>query len=150
MYLLQPIPLTVSVLSLLFACLDWKFREVPVWLILATDVLGIGLCIFGRREAFSILYAVIPGILMILFSFVSDGTLGLGDGAFVCSMGLYMSWQQVCILLATAFLAAGLTALGMIVCFMMKGAAVRRKKLPFLCFMPPGVIMAFMLVQGET
>lgn len=145
MYLLQPLPLTAMVLTLLYAYLDWKTREVPVWLVLLTLIVGMMLCFRENRTVVSVLCAVIPGTAMLLFSLVSGGALGIGDGAYVAAMALFLTWQQVCILLSAAFLAAGLTALTVIVRTMARGEGCRKQTLPLLCFMPAGLAAAFLL-----
>jgi len=144
MYILQPLPITALILSLMFAYYDWKTREAPLWLILTAGAIGLGICISAKREFISVLYALIPGILMILLSFATEGKLGIGDGIFVSILALFMEWKQVCIMTGVAFFLAGVLSLGMIAVAQIHGYCVRERKLPFLCFMPLGVILAFL------
>lgn len=145
MYLLQPLPIAVLLLALLYAYLDWETREVPLWLLAVTAVIGVAYCISRGRQPGSIAQALIPGIMMFLLSVLSDGALGTGDSVYICVMALFMSWQQVCLLLCAAFLLAGTAALAITVRAVIRGRRIKQMTLPLLCFMPAGVILAFYL-----
>ena len=98
----------------------------------------------GFRTAAGILgaasAAVLPGLLMLALSFLTEGKLGKADGYMVLSIGLFLGWELCMAVLAAACLLAALYA----------GMGIALKKLTRrsrICF-APFLLAATLLVWG--
>jgi len=136
MLVLQPQIWVLMGLSILFGICDLRNRHVPVLFFVLGTVMGAAICVLNRREILSVTAAAIPGILLILLSFCSEGGIGIGDGHFFLMTGLFLEWKAVLILAAVSFLLAATVSLGVILSGFWNGRRVRKRGLPFLSFIP--------------
>lgn len=87
--------------------------------------------------SFDTLYCLIPGVLTILLSFVSKGSVGLGDALMILSLGLYMKANEILSVIMVAVTLAGIVAL-VCVTVLKKG---RKYELPFIPFLYIGFVV---------
>ena len=122
------------------AICDLRRREIS--LMYSAAFAGIGICMsvmHGRRPA-ELLYSVIPGLILMLFSVITRGGIGFGDGIVVSVMGLFLNWQETA---AVCGIGLMLSATGAGIWF-----AIRRRRkdtLPFLPFLLAGYVTAMLL-----
>ena len=72
------------------AIYDIKTKRLPLWLLLFFSVISIVYVFFSTKDSFNI-FSFIPGIFMLIISFISNYSLGLGDSIFILSLGLLLS-----------------------------------------------------------
>ena len=111
--------------------LDFKYREIPIWLLLAGGVVGGCFCFYEERPAMQLLLSLVPGIVALGFSWVSKEMMGYGDGMVLLVLGSYMSLSQLLSTGLFAFGLAGLAALVLLVVFHKKG----KYRIPFIPFL---------------
>ena len=110
---------------------DLKYKEIPLWFSLAGGCAGLLFCIDEKRELLQILLAILPGILLLLFSWITKEVIGYGDGLTVLVLGMYMSLSQMAVVGVLAFGVAGVVALALLV-FCKKTGGYRMPFIPFL------------------
>ena len=122
------------------AICDLRRREIS--LLYSAAFAGIGICMsvmHGRGPA-ELLYSVIPGLVLMVFSVITRGDIGFGDGIVVFVMGLFLSWQETATVCGIGLM---LSATGAGIWF-----AIRRRRkdtLPFLPFLLAGYVTAMLL-----
>lgn len=117
--------------------IDLRYKEIPVWISVAGAVVGIVISLLEKREMLSILLAILPGVIALLFAKVSRETIGYGDGVLFLVMGMYMSWEEVLEIVILAFGIAGVCALILIVVFQKK----RNYQIPFVPFLAASYLL---------
>ena len=80
----------------------------------------------------SILVACVPGILGLVFSWLTKEVVGYGDGIVLMILGMYLSLERLIFIGMIAFEIAGVVALVLLVIFRKKGS-YRIPFVPFLC-----------------
>ena len=112
-------------------CIDYKYKEIPLWLSLLGGGIGVIFCIYEGREWTNILLACVPGILALVFSFFTQEVMGYGDGIVFVVMGIFMSVSQILSIGMIAFILAGVVALALLVVFRKRG----NYQIPFIPFL---------------
>jgi len=143
MHILQPEIMVLTVLSVLFAIFDHQTRRVPVFLFILGTILGISVSAIGRREIVSVLAAMIPGILLVVLSVCTEGGIGIGDGHYFLIAALFLEWRETVLLAVLSFSLAAAVSLGMILAGCFTERNMKKKKLPFLVFMPVSLLAIF-------
>ncbi len=125
---------------------DWKYMCIPVWLLGAGVLGGIGNIVYNclqesGADGYSLL-AFLPGVLAIALAFLTRKEIGYGDGILLLGMGGCMGaehvWQAACLaLLAAFFVGVGLVS---------TRKATLKHKMPFVPFLAFG---SFLVVGGE-
>lgn len=111
--------------------LDFKYKEIPLWLSVAGGMLGVFFCVLEKRSLMQVLLALVPGVVALIFSWVTKEIMGYGDGIALLVLGFYMSWSQLLSTGMLAFCLAGLVALVLLVVFRKRG----RYRIPFIPFL---------------
>lgn len=101
----------LGVVLLIQGLIDLKHKEIPILVSVMGAVVGIGICILEKREIGSLLLAILPGIVALLFARMSHEALGYGDGVLFVVMGIYLSLENVLEIALIAFGMAGVWAL---------------------------------------
>jgi leader peptidase (prepilin peptidase)/N-methyltransferase len=112
--------------------IDFKHKEIPMWLVMLGGVIGIGFCIWEGRSIEGIMLSSLPGILTLVFSRLTKEVIGYGDGIVMGILGLFWKIGQLLSIGMTAFVLAGMVALVLLVVFQKKGSS-RMPFIPFLC-----------------
>lgn len=111
--------------------LDFKFKEIPLWLSLVGGGIGVICSIVENRTWTSLLVACVPGIVCLFFSWMTKEVIGYGDGVIFVVMGTYMSASKLISIGMLAFGLAGIVALILLVVFHKKG----KDQIPFIPFL---------------
>lgn len=111
---------------------DWKEKQINAGIFLAAAICGIALQAGVQNEnVWSVLTGVGVGVVLLLFAWITGGSVGEGDGMMIMICGIYLGFWKIISLFMTALVMAGSTALFMIV-VRKKG---RNYRLPFVPFM---------------
>ena len=118
-------------------CIDFKYKMIPLWLSVVGAVLGAGFCIMEKRDVESILWALVPGILAMIFSKLTNEVMGYGDGITLMVLGVFLPLERIVSIGMLAFVIAGVAALFLLVVFRKKGSY----RIPFVPFLAVAYVM---------
>ena len=135
----------ILVLGLLSLCSleDVKYRRLTVIYILMFGIVGVILHMFAPVcSIYSILWGMLLGIVLILISIATRGSLGLGDGILLVVTGVYLGGYGNLQLFLYGLLLSALCSLGLLV-------LKRKKRKDEIAFVPFLLLSYFLLLfQG--
>ena len=126
--------LYIGLFILLIPCgiYDWRTRLIPVWYV------GIFSCLavlyhlmFSAGIFLEIALGAGMGLLFVLISRISKGSLGMGDAVVITAVGLWCGIRDSITIILFAFIMAGFAG-GIWMLFRMKN---RRESMPFVPFL---------------
>ncbi|MCL2050567.1 MAG: prepilin peptidase [Lachnospiraceae bacterium] len=116
-------------LSTLF---DIKSKKIPLQLIIIFGLTIIGISLqYGRFNSWEILVRIMPGIFLLLISFVTKEAIGYGDGIVILLIGLGMDIQVMVSFIMIAFLLSAIVS----IIILIKKKGDRQTRLPFMPFL---------------
>ncbi len=99
----------------------------------------------GGIDWWGLALSVMPGMLMMALSLVTEGKIGMGDGILTCGLGLGLGLEMTSYVIMGALVAASVT--GMLMLALRKVS--RSTKLPFVPFVTFGLgVMALVVGKG--
>ena len=125
--------------------IDFKYKEIPLWLSILGGTIGVVFCITENRPFTSVLSACFPGILMLGFSWLTKEVIGYGDGIVLMVMGIYLTISQLLSIGMMAFCVAGVVALLLLVLCKKNGSY----RIPFVPFLAISYGIQYMLEHGD-
>lgn len=95
---------------------DCRHREFAVWPVLAgagaeAVILMLSGCLHSPEE---LLAGCVPGLLICLYSFITKGAVGMGDGLCILLTGLFLGMEEILQISLFSFLAAAVIGLVML------------------------------------
>lgn len=126
-------------------CVDFKYKEIPLWFSLLGGIIGVGFCVAEERAGIEILCGVMPGVLALGFSWLTKEVIGYGDGIVLVVMGIYLPIREILSLGMMAFSIAGVIALILMTVFKKKG----NYRIPFLPFLAVAYWIDYLIRIGE-
>ena len=127
------------VLALLVGCAicDWKWREIPLYLliVMSVDVLILAIGCDGQSLG-SRLGGALIGVLFFLIGKCTKEAIGYGDSWLMLALGVYLGAMRLLQLLFTASLAAGILSLF----FLWKKRWKKTETIPFVPFLMVGYL----------
>lgn len=123
---------------LISAYRDWKEKSVYLYLLMGTGIAGLVFhIIFQEHTIIDVLGGIAIGVLVLLFSLLSRGGIGSGDGLTLMVSGIFLGFEKNMELFITAICFSAVMALFLLV--------VRRKarsyRIPFLPFLLASYLM---------
>lgn len=120
---------------------DMKNRTVHVAIIVLFGILGMTMFFCGeKRDILSLAGGVMAGVFLMLFSILTRGAVGFGDGLVVSVAGIWLGGAKTILILMGGFLLV--TATGMI------GICLRKmngkSELPFVPFFALSYLLFYM------
>lgn len=118
--------------------------DIRVFFIAAALLLCLYLYFVRSGNALSIkelLYSVAPNLLLLLFSKISDEALGGGDVLFFLLLGLTVGLRRLLAIMLLSFGFAGVVSLFLVAAESFRGRSCRFRRLPFLPFTAPSVLL---------
>ena len=91
----------------LAAATDLKSRTISKGFLLIFMLLGILWWLFSQRPFSETLLAMLPGVVLLLFSRITAGEIGEGDGWFFVVSGLFLSWREAAVLFLSGLMLCG-------------------------------------------
>ena len=127
------------VLALLVACAicDWKWREIPLYLliVMSVDVLILAIGCGGLRLGLRLGGALV-GVLFFLIGKCTKEAIGYGDSWLMLLLGVYLGAMQLLQLLLIASVVAGVISLF----FLWKKRWKKTVAIPFVPFLVVGYL----------
>lgn len=111
-----------------FAVYDLKWKKVKMT---AVALLGAGAVlyrIFTGTGASELVLGLLPGIVLLVVSFVTKESIGQGDGMVLCILGVFCGAKQAVAILGMAFTLCALLAVILLAC----KRVTKKTELPFL------------------
>ena len=118
---------------------DVRRHEISPVLTAAGGVLGVVLHM-GAVPGISLPVSMLPGICFLLFSFLSRGAVGAGDGLILIALAGCLSVTDICIVAAYGMILASVYA-----CIMLIGGSDGRRSFAFVPFLLGGYVLYLML-----
>lgn len=115
----------------ILGCVDFKWKEIPLWFSVVGGVIGIVSCVVEEREILDVLISCLPGVLSIGVSWLTKEMIGYGDGIVLLMMGVYLPISQLLSIGMLAFFIAGIVALILLTAGRKKGSY----RMPFIPFL---------------
>ncbi len=112
-------------------CVDFKYKEIPLWFSIFGAIIGIVFCVVEERELGSVVLSCVPGVAALVFSKLTKEVIGYGDGIVLIVMGIFLSLEHLLSIVMAAFSIAGIVALVLLVIFRKKG----NHRIPFIPFL---------------
>lgn len=81
--------------------MDVKYKEIPLAVIVFYAGIGLATNIFLKTDVSYILLSSVPGLFLLILSFVTDEMIGSGDGLTILALGI---WMGLRLTLTTLFL----------------------------------------------
>lgn len=134
----------IILLGLLGICSleDVKHKQLRVIYILMFGIGGVVLHLFVPIcSIYSILCGMLLGVLMLLISAVTRGSVGMGDGVLLVVTGVYLGGYQNLVLLMTGLLLSALWSLGLL-------ALKKKKRKDEIAFVPFLLLSYFVMLCG--
>ena len=122
--------------SAVFALWDIKFRRAPYWLFAAGFLAGCIFAVAAKRALTAVLLSLIPGLLLLLLSVLTEGGIGTGDGLFYVSLAGFLSPRDSFLILFLSVFLAGFAAL-----FLYMKKRDRKTSIPFLAMVPASLLI---------
>ena len=110
---------------------DIRRRQIGLYLIAAGAALAIIVNVNAHMDVSFFLPGIIPGVVMMLVSWLSKGKIGMGDALMVMVMGLFLGLYRVMYELVLALVMSGCVAL-ILVIFKKKRKEYEMPFIPFL------------------
>lgn len=108
----------LSVLAMLVVCSyeDLKYRRIYAGWLSLFALGGILCCMFSGEGLLPLrITAMVPGLALLLLSFVSGGGIGQGDGMLLMVVGIFLGYSPVLAMLVYAVIFSGIYALFLLV-----------------------------------
>lgn len=129
---------------------DCAWQRVERWVLLTGAVMGAAAagCRIrqGAEDWFGIGLALLPGLMLWAFSWLTEEKIGRGDGDMVMLLGLLLGWQQcMAVLCKACFLLALYAGVGLA-----SGRMAKNSRLPFAPFLLAATVFLWMLTMCRT
>ncbi|HJA91605.1 MAG TPA: prepilin peptidase [Candidatus Eisenbergiella merdipullorum] len=116
------------------SCYDCRNRHIPLWLlrlgVCAGTVYACVAALTGQAAWQTLLAGAAPGVVMLLYSRLSQGKLGAADGLMVIPAGLLQHWEICTAEVLAACFMTFLAAVGLL----LTGKGTRDTRIPFAPF----------------
>ncbi len=118
---------------------DLRKRSVPLILYILFGIAGIPLCLLFKDPAalWDQLLGLLPGLVFIGISLISDGKLGMGDSLAILITGIYLGGSGSAFAVLTAMF---ITSVFSVILLVSKKGS-KKTELPFMPFLLSGFII---------
>lgn len=122
---------------------DYKWKSIPVWILLAGGGIGafLGLAkifIMGSVDWVHLLVGLIPGICVTVLALFSKDQVGIGDGMVLLTVGTMMGFRRTLLAAIIGLFVATIMGIGMI----MTKKGTLQTAIPYIPFLTIGSIVS--------
>lgn len=122
---------------LVFSAADLKWKKVWTLPVVILSVLALVYRIWFGTTVFELLFGLVPGGIMILLSYATRESIGIGDGLVLGALGLFCGIKKTVAVLGMALVLVAMLA---VILLIMRKAG-RKTELPFLPFLCAGYLL---------
>lgn len=91
---------------------DIRLKKIPIVATLIWGLCGATIVIIGcREELLNYVFAIVPGMIMLLVSWITKQSVGYGDGVVLLILGIYVGWQSILAIYMLSVLIAGISGI---------------------------------------
>ena len=119
---------------------DVRRHEISSFLTAAGGIAGIVIWHMESGQDTPLPASILPGICFLLFSFLSRGAVGAGDGLVLIALAGCLSVTDICIVAAYGMILASVYA-----CIMLVGGSDGRRSFAFVPFLLGGYVLYLLL-----
>lgn len=118
---------------------DWRRMEIPALIIHGFGILSLIFSFACRRsELHTLLYSLIPGIILLILGFLTRESIGYGDGLAVLVLGILLGIRRCVAAVFAGFILSAIVALILLTFRKVSG----KSRLPFIPFLAAGLGVA--------
>lgn len=125
------------------AVFDMKKKEIPLILAITGILAALGINLYqignGTQSLLEMAFSLLPGVFLLLISFLTREKVGYGDGLLLLAAGLFIGFYQC--LLALCFSLIFSSVFGVLLLLVRK--ADRSSEIPFVPFLVIGMGVGF-------
>lgn len=125
---------------LLFSAADIRTKKLPVAGLAAAGGAAVVYHMAAGSFSVSLLVGLLPGLLVLLLSYLTKESIGAGDGLLLCAFGLFAGFAETVVVFGMALL---LTAVTSMVLLTLRRAG-RKTELPFVPFLCGGYLVCLL------
>ena len=92
----------ITLYLFLASAFDIKLRKIPLLLITIFSIFEMIISLFSDKNLY-FLFGLIPGVIMIIVSYITNNSLGYGDAFLIFSLGFTLSFFEVSHILLLGF-----------------------------------------------
>ena len=132
----------------ILAVIDAKKKEFP-FIICCTGLIPAVLCLWSRSEIdiLSLLYGLIPGVVLLAIAVLSNEKVGFGDAIVLLLMGLALPFRQAYLAIVIAFVLAFVVAVFLLL-FKKANKNTRMAFVPFLTVGTACIMLGEKMIYG--
>ena len=119
----------ITLYLFLASVFDIKSRKIPLLLITIFSIFEMIISLFSDKNLY-FLFGLIPGVIMIVVSYITNNSLGYGDAFLIFSLGFTLSFYEI-----FHILLSGLFFTSIIGCLLLLKKKSKKYKLPFSPFL---------------
>ena len=123
---------------------DIRYKAIPIVVTIVGGAIGLILSILQERDLSEIVYALVPGLVCVLFAKLTREAIGYGDGFLLCAMGMFVSCDVLLTIIMLAGTMAGMVALVLLAFKKKSGKDV----LPLVPFLLVASLLSCVLEKG--
>ena len=127
--------------SLTSAVQDIRKRYISLAIFVVFGIIGLLMSYMDLRHIGDIMVALLPGALLLLLSFFTRGSIGIGDALWFIVAATFCGLRHILFILSLSWIMCMLWALMLVMLNYRDMRRLRGKKLPYLAFVPLPVIL---------
>ncbi len=125
---------------LVLSAMDLRRKQIPLMPVLLLGVAAVIFRLCSGVAWIEVVAGTIPGLILIVLAFCTRESIGYGDGAVLCALGLFCGSKKSIAVLGMALVLASILAIMLLV---MKKVG-RKTELPFLPCLCSGYLLCLL------
>lgn len=125
---------------LLFATADIRTKKLPMAGLAAAGGAAVVYHMAAGSFSVSLLSGLLPGLFVLLLSYLTKESIGTGDGMLLCAFGLFAGFAETVAVFGMALLLSAVTAMVLLTL----RRAGRKTELPFVPFLCGGYLVCLL------
>ena len=125
---------------LVLSVIDLREKQISLVPVLVLGTLAVVYRLCSGISWMEVALGIIPGLILIVFAFCTRESIGYGDGAVLCALGLFCGVKQSVAVLGMALVLSSILAIVLLV-FKKVG---RKTELPFLPCLCSGYLLCLL------
>lgn len=134
----------IGVLLLIGSVYDWKYCNLPVWILVAGGAGGVSGILYDmfceKRSLVEVGLALLPGMGAILLAYATHEQIGYGDGLFLLCIGGCLGKERTMMVVMAALSGACVVSILLLVC----RKAGKNSRIPFVPFLALGCMLVLL------
>lgn len=134
----------IGTLLLIGSIYDWKYCNLPVWILVAGGVGGVAGILYTllceKRSPVEVGLALLPGIGAVLLAYVTHEQIGYGDGVFLLCIGGCLGKERTMMIVMAALSGICVVSILLLIC----KKVGKNSRIPFVPFLALGCVLVLL------